>query len=458
MKITNVLKSIIVEDSRFDVLYNKTVEPQPSKTPGKSGKGLMAFEVLKDIIFADPTTKTPDNFDMDGASVEDMKSNNVKVGKFTNWLLKNYLKPGLNVEDPKSPEYKSALKEYRRVFLEDLFKMTDLLTKYERIKGQLPEDKRDINKLTPESLTDTIVNLPEDIKKRLEKNLVKSDKREMTKSNRFAHPGAEIVHQGSRYTLIKIDGTGDPQREAAGWYGGYYDYMNGESHWCTSPPGSNYFMTYAKQGPLYVVMANDDKGLVGAKTGLPQERYQFHFPSSQFMDRMDRQIDLVAFLNGPGAEMKELFKTEFAKGLIAPNTSKVEFNYPNSAAGKYVALYGFEDLFDSLPDSIEQLMITNSSNQDIALDIPESLGRFRNLEALMLQKMVKTLPNSIGNLKNLQFISLGDNKQLTSLPESIADIDSLMFLILQGSNPNVHIPERLKEKLTSEGDGFYSAL
>jgi len=205
MKITNVLKSIIVEDSRFDVLYNKTVEPQPSKTPGKSGKGLMAFEVLKDIIFADPTTKTPDNFDMDGASVEDMKSNNVKVGKFTNWLLKNYLKPGLNVEDPKSPEYKSALKEYRRVFLEDLFKMTDLLTKYERIKGQLPEDKRDINKLTPESLTDTIVNLPEDIKKRLEKNLVKSDKREMTKSNRFAHPGAEIVHQGSRYTLIKID-------------------------------------------------------------------------------------------------------------------------------------------------------------------------------------------------------------------------------------------------------------
>ncbi len=89
MKITNVLKSIIVEDSRFDVLYNKAVEPQPSKTPGKPGKGLMAFEVLKDIIFADPTTKKPENFDTEGASVEDMKSDKVKVGKFTQWLLKH---------------------------------------------------------------------------------------------------------------------------------------------------------------------------------------------------------------------------------------------------------------------------------------------------------------------------------------------------------------------------------
>ena len=47
---------------------------------------------------------------------------------------------------------------------------------------------------------------------------------------------------------------------------------------------------------------------------------------------------------------------------------------------------------------------------------------------------------------------------MDSLPESIADIDSLMFLIVQGSNPNLHIPERLNQKLSSEGDGFYSAV
>jgi hypothetical protein len=299
-----------------------------------------------------------------------------------------------------------------------------------------------------------ILNLPEEVRQKINKKEVKSQARQERKGNRFAHPGAEIIFEGPTWTVVKIDGTGDAQREAAGWYGGYYDWQNGESHWCTSPPGSNYFLTYAKQGPLYVILANDDKGLVGARTGLPQERYQFNFPSNQFMDRMDHQQDLAKLLNGPMAELKELFKPEFAKGLVTGNGEKVEINYPNSSAGKFVALYGFEELFESLPTNIKYLLISNTSNETIELDVPESLGKFVNVEALLLVKLVKSLPKSIGKMKNLQFLTLSDNPGLKELPESLADLENLSFLTVRNV-PNLVIPPRLAEKLVEEGSGFY---
>ena len=456
MRFNSIIRHLIKEEqSRFQVLYDKLVVPN-KKDP--KGRGLMDFDSLKQIIFADPTTKAPQNFDVDGASIQDMDK--VKVGKFTQWMLKNFVKPSsqdlddIGTSDVNSPEYKNTIKEFKRRFIEDLFKFTDMLSKFEKIKQYIPQEQRDINKLTPNSLLNIIMNLPEDVKQKINKKDVKSQARQERKENRFAHPGGEILKEGENYTLIKIEGTGQQQQEAAQWYGGYYDYQNGESHWCTSPPGSNYFMTYAKQGPLYVIMANDDKGLVGARTGLPQERYQFHFPTSQFMDRMDRSVNLVELLNGPMVELKEEFKTEFAAGLTSANKEKVEINYPQSAAGKFIVLYGFEELFESLPTNIKYLLINNTSNEKVAWDIPESLGKFTNVEALMLVKLVKSLPDSIGNMKNLQFLTLSDNESLKELPETLADLPNLSFVTIRNV-PNLVIPPRLAEKMVEEGQGFY---
>ncbi len=441
MRFNSIIRHLIKEEqSRFQVLYDKLVVPN-KKDP--KGRGLMDFDSLKQIIFADPTTKAPQNFDVDGASIQDMDK--VKVGKFTQWMLKNFVKPSsqdlddIGTSDVNSPEYKNTIKEFKRRFIEDLFKFTDMLSKFEKIKQYIPQEQRDINKLTPNSLLNIIMNLPEDVKQKINKKDVKSQARQERKENRFAHPGGEILKEGENYTLIKIDGTGPQQQEAAQWYGGFYDYQNGESHWCTSPPGSNYFMTYAKQGPLYVIMANDDKGLVGARTGLPQERYQFHFPSSQFMDRMDRSVNLVEMLNGPMVELKEYFKPEFAKGLVTGNGEKVEINYPQSSAGKFIVLYGFEELFESLPTNIKYLLINNTSNEKVAWDIPESLGKFTNVEALMLVKLVKSLPDSIGNMKNLQFLTLSDNENLKELPETLADLPNLSFVTIRNVQPISHV-------------------
>jgi Leucine-rich repeat (LRR) protein len=451
MKFTSLLTNLILENSRFQVLYDKMVKPAPGREGiARKPKGLMDFKTLKDIIFADPTTRAPQGMTPETASVEDME--NVKVGKYTQWMLKNFITPTFDfawTDDEKTTErYSLMVTEHKRLFIEDLHKMSDDLKKYERFKNQLPQDKRDINKISVDELFDLVKDF------KLEKTKASKDEKEQAKTS-YQYPGSEIIFRGDTWTLIKIEDKGELGKGAAVFFGGYQDGDNGESRWCTSAPGLSYFNTYIKDGPLYVVLPNDDNGKVGKRTGLPFERYQFHFPSDQFMDRDDRRVNLVELLNGKMSELKEFFKPEFAKGLTTKGGDKVEINYPDSSAGKFVALYGFEELFEALPETIVTLMINNKSKEDIALNVPESLGRFKNLDALLLANMVKTLPDSIGELQKLKFLSFNNNKQLEALPESIADLPRLSFINLAGTNPNIHIPDRLRAKMEEESDGFW---
>ena len=451
MRFTKLLTNLILENSRFQVLYDKMVKAAPGREgDARKPKGLMDFDTLKSIIFADPTTKAPQNFDVEGASAEDME--NVKVGKYTQWMLKNFVVPTFTDEragvEKGTTEYSRMMNEYQRLFMEDLHKMTDDLKKYERFKNQLPQDKRDINKISADELFDLVKDF------KLEKTKASKQEKEEAKTS-YQYPGSEIMYRGSNWTLVKIEDKGDLGKGAAIFFGGYQDGDNGESRWCTSAPGLNYFNTYIKDGPLYVVLPNDDKGQVGKRTGLPKERYQFHFPSDQFMDRDDRRVNLVELLNGPMNELKDFFKPEFAKGLVSKGGDKVEINYPDSSAGKFVALYGFDELFDNLPDTIVHLLISNKSKESIALDVPETITRFKNLDALLMSNIVRTLPENLGELKNLKFLNLSNNKDLVSLPESIKDIPNLALVNLKGSNPSVVIPPALKEILSDEGGGFY---
>ena len=458
MRITSLLSKLILEQSRFQVLFDKNVKPPVSTDKkGAKAKGLIDFDTLKTIIFADPTTTAPEGFNVETATESDMES--VKVGGYSQWLVNQFVRPKMSeLELPTDQEidqtskvYKNAVTEFRRLFLEDIYKTTDDLKKFGRAKQYLPQEQRDINKYTPKTLFDRLQNfqIPEKKKAELEKKEAKKSR------EGFNHAGGEIIYEGPKWTLIRILDQGQVGKDAAVYYGGFHEYDMGETRWCTSSPGLNYFNGYIKDGPLYVVFPNDDNGKVGKKTGLPEERFQFHFPSNQFMDRHDRQINLVEYLNGPMSDLKEFFKPEFAKGLVNKGGNKVEINYPDSSAGKFVALYGFDELFDSLPKDIEHLLINNKSKEDIALVVPESLGRFTSLQALLLQNIVKSLPESIGKLTNLNFLALPNNKHLEALPVGIGNIPGLAFVNLKDSNPNIKIPDELQEKLSNEGNGFY---
>jgi hypothetical protein len=139
------------------------------------------------------------------------------------------------------------------------------------------------------------------------------------------------------------------------------------------------------------------------------------------------------------------------------NGTKVEIEYPNGNSSKFVALYGFDELFEALPENITNFLFNNKSNSDLELVIPESISRFKNLEALLLMKCVSQLPESIGELKNLSFLSLPDNPNLVRIPESIFNIPMLMFINLKGSNPE--LPKGFEDRFSEEGaagTGFFT--
>jgi hypothetical protein len=460
MKITKVLSNLITEDARFQVLYNKYVLPS-----GDRKKGILPFEVVRDIIFADPTTRVPENYDVEGASVEDMVSDKIKVGKYVQWMLKRFVTPQLTNEDGESieigsEEYKREATEYRRHFMEDLPQFKELLTKYERFKGSLVDaSKKNIDNV--KSFTelaqldvkygDTTVELGAYRGKK-----VKKDAGTAVNKN-FDIPGAEILKVGSEYTLIRISDKGTLGSKAASYFGGYSGGIDrGETNWCTAAEGSSHSQTYRNQGPLYIFIANDDKGQVGEVTGLPTERYQIHFPTDQFKNRnqysRDGNIPIVEWLNGKWSEFKEILKPEFANGFVKPNTNNVEIKYPGTATGKFVALYGFDELFDVLPESITRLNIINTSNENIILTIPDTITRFKSLTAVLFENIIDRIPDSICKIDSLLFIAAPNNSQLKTIPECIMNLPNLTFVNVNKC-PNIKIPESLQPYET--GNGFY---
>jgi hypothetical protein len=445
MKFTNILKNIILEDSRFTLLYDKLVD----KGGKKPQEGKIPFDTLKTIIFADPTTRAPQSLLQNIETLTPEQMEIVKVGKYTQWLLKNFLKPTFEGEvEVGSSQYKKMTKEYKDRFLEDLYKVTDDLKKFERFKGQLPQESRDIAKLNPDSL----FGLVKDFK--LEKTKGSKQEKEEAKLS-YQYPGSTVAFRGPNWTVVKIEDQSELGKNAACFFGGYHEADMGETRWCTSSPGLNYFDSHIKQGPLYVILPNNADKL-GQKTGLPQERYQWHFQSNQFMDREDRRVNIIEMLQGKLSELREFFKPEFARGLTKQNDKRLDINNDDSsAAGKFIQIYGYKELFDTLPDDMTQIIINNQKNNNIAFDIPESIGRFDKLQTLLLGGIVKSVPDSICNLKDLLLLSLPNNPQLTTLPVCIKDLPMLGFLNINGSN--ITIPEELKDVLEQEGDsqGYY---
>jgi hypothetical protein len=427
MKFNDLLKSVILENSRYDILKKTLTEPK--KKDDKVIPPKMSVEEFNKIVLADPTTRK---------AGDEIK----KAGTYVNWLIKQYLSLVPEDETEGTPRYKEALKQKKNLFFEDLFKTTQDLQKFDKFKHKLPQDIRDINKLSLDSLYDAVKEFDLTMA-----TTTKSERKSMP-----SHPGGDLVFDGDRWRVVKITDKGSLGKEAACFYGG-----NGEeTRWCTSAPGLNYFNGYISRGPLYVIMDKNDTKL-GPQTGLPMHRYQWHFQDQQFMDINDRQMDWIGFLNGDGSELKDFFKPEIMKNLSGPTGNSVVVEYPRDATSKYIALYGFDEFFDELPKTLQRFDFTSSSGRgysgekggEINLELPEKIGDYKNLEVLHLDGVISKLPNSIGNLKKLQFLSLPNNKNLKALPESIADLPQLMVLNLKNSNPNIEIPQRLKEKIES---------
>ena len=447
MKFNSLLKGLIFENARYEYLINTFTKPKEKN--GERVSPIMNVETLNKIIAGDPKSK--------------VENNQVKnVGPYTQWLIKQYLNLFPKGEDADRIT-KEEVKRQVELFFEDLYKTTDDLKKFDRFKGRLPQELRDINNLTIDSLFDAVSEFS------LEKTKASKEEK-MTASQTYEHPGGDIIFRGKDWTVVKISDKGELGKDAACFYGGNSLRSSaGETSWCTSAPGLQWFNRYISTGPLYVVIPNSPKGfskpdlMTGEKSGLPALRYQFHFPENQFMDPNDRQINLVEFLNS-NPELKEVFKPEIMKSLSGPKGDKVTVNYPNDSSSKFIALYGFDEFFEELPKNISRLEFTNNSrsgNDDeisSSIPVPESLGNFTDLDAIHFQNIISSLPKSIGKLKNLIFLSLPDNKNLKELPIEILGLPNLSVINLKGSNPNIKIPEEIIKKAEDPESGLHLFL
>lgn len=435
MKFTSLLRSIILEQSRFEVLYSALTKPQTNKEGVKS-KPKMSQEEFHKLVQADPTSKL-NNVDLETADKEELGK--VHAGNYVQWLVKNYLNPKTEVE-PGHPMYEREVKQMKDRFMEDLYKVTDDLKKFDRFKKKLPLEKRDINKLTPDELYEAV--------KDFDLTLATTSKAERKLAP--VHPGAKLGYEGDEWRVVEIHDKGAVGKEAACFYGGNQK----ETRWCTSAPGLSYFNNYIKDGPLYVVYRQNDPK-VSPETGLPVERYQFHFPSNQFMDKDDRSIDLIKFLNGPMSELKDYFKPQFAKGLTIGDGRKLLIeSFSSGALGKYIALYGLTDLFVNLPNDLQEMVIQNRDKNNIIIDLPNDFGRFKDLSMVLFDNCIREIPDSICECKKLRFISLLNNSELKSLPDCIGNLPSLLFVNFKGSK-NLQAPESFSQRAESMGEGMW---
>jgi hypothetical protein len=219
MKFNTVLRSLIREASRFEVLMDKFVKPQK----GSDKKPLLRKEDLFRLIDADPTTRKND-VDLSDYQISKEDMNRVKVGQYTPWIIKNYLRPKTETQFG-DYGYEREVEQMKDRFMEDLYKVTDDLLKFERFKSRLAPELRDINKLTIEQLADAVGRFS------LEKTKAsKEEKKEASKS--YIHPGADIIYRGAEWTVAKISEKGDLGRDAACFYGGnMLKSGKGETNW-----------------------------------------------------------------------------------------------------------------------------------------------------------------------------------------------------------------------------------
>ena len=443
MKFTSILKKVILEQqTRFEVLLDNLTKPRKNKD-GEKIKPILSKEEFFNLVQGDPTSK------MNNITIDNVKNySKIKAGAYVQWLIKQYLNPKTESSSD-SDYYNTEVKIMKDRFFEDLYGVTNNLKKFDRFKTRLPENFRNINTLNVDELYDLVKDFS------LEKTKASKEEKEIAKTT-YEHPGGNVEFRGSDWTIVKIDDTSQLGKDAACFYGGnHLESPKGETNWCTSSPGLSYFERYIKDGPLYVIIPNNWQGKVGEKSGLPSDRFQFHFPSNQFMDKNDRQIDLPGFLNSEGNEMKEYFKPEFAKGLTTGNGKDFEISsLTDGAIGKFISLYGFDDLIDSIPTTIQEFKITNNKDNGLIIKIPNNIDRFSNLTTLLFDNCIDSVPSSICKLNKLLFIGFPNNSKLTEIPECIADMPNLFVLNVQNSN-NVVVPKKIEDSTTNYDSGIY---
>jgi hypothetical protein len=149
-------------------------------------------------------------------------------------------------------------------------------------------------------------------------------------------------------------------------------------------------------------------------------------------------------------EMKSKFATDFQSG------DNITIKIPAQKEGKYIALYGFDELIKNLSSNVKFFEIICTEKNYPQYDLPkEFCDRFTQLETLVMENIVASIPDNISNLRNLTVLNLKGNQNLLTLPSSILKMGNLDMVILRNAPQNFTPPQGFEEYFEDMGDNFF---
>lgn len=129
----------------------------------------------------------------------------------------------------------------------------------------------------------------------------------------------------------------------------------------------------------------------------------------------------IEILNLPQNEkIKRQKKEDFTVGFMTSSDFLI-FDINNEKTNdtfKYGILYGFDEVFNSIPNVIQNLKISNKSNKKININIPESINKLTKIFVLSLNNVIENIPNNI-SIPYLKLLDLSDNPELEDIPSEL---------------------------------------
>ena len=168
----------------------------------------------------------------------------------------------------------------------------------------------------------------------------------------------------------------------------------------------------------------------------------------------------IAILNLPGmTKLKEEMKSKFVVDFVSSGDKKdksVQIKIPAQKEGKFIALYGFDELIRNLPSDIRffEIICVENGYEQYALPT-EFCNKFTDIETLVLENIVMSIPDNIDNLKSLTVLNLKGNKKLLTLPDSILTMNNLDMVILRNASNGFTPPKDFDKYFSEMGDNFY---
>ena len=188
----------------------------------------------------------------------------------------------------------------------------------------------------------------------------------------------------------------------------------------------------------YIGLGNELSGGMVRKLSPSALTYYFSKKKEKLLQKSLKEIsesDVELIMSKEMRPYLRSLKNKYSRELNeAFDPGFVQITYPDDVNAKYARMFGLNDLFNLIPEDVLFLQIENKSNDNIILEIPDTIGKFTELGTLVCENIIRDLPESIGNCKQLSFLNLTNNRELTTLPASVGSLTCLDFVSVMGSN------------------------